>query len=92
MCERTVLTESDTYDVTRLVVSARDEHDQLLQFSNAPLVIKVEGPIRLVGPALVSLSGGAVGIYVRSFGKKGKAKVFVESPELGTQSIGLRVD
>ena len=91
-CERPVLTETDTYDVTRLVVSARDEHDQLLQFSHTPIAIKVEGPIRLVGPALVSLSGGAVGIYVRSFGRKGKAKVIVESPELGTQSIGLRVD
>ncbi len=91
-CDRTVLTESDTYDVTKLVVSARGELGQLLQFSQAPVAVRIEGPVRLIGPELISLSGGAIGIYVRSYGKKGKAKVTVESPELGAKSIGLRVD
>jgi beta-galactosidase len=90
--DRPTMREGDTYDVLMLIVSARGEHGQLLQFSNDPVLISVEGPIRLMGPSTISLSGGSAGLYIRTCGGTGEAVVHVHSPSLGTCSISIAVD
>ncbi len=90
--DRLSMKEGDTYDVLRLIVSARGEHGQLLQFSNDAVLISVEGPVRLIGPSMISLLGGYGGLYIRTCGKKGEAVVRVHSPSLGACNLSITVD
>jgi len=89
--DRTLLHEQETYDVIALKVTARSERGSILQFCNDPVDISSTGPIQILGPRMVSLSGGAVGVYVRSCGVEGPGSVTVGSPNLGTQTLSVQV-
>jgi beta-galactosidase len=82
----------ETYDVVRCVASLRSETGQLLWMSNAPVQLTVTGPIALLGPAQVSLSGGSVGFYLRTIGKTGEGTVQVSSPYVEPIHIFIKVD
>jgi len=82
----------ETYDVVRCVASLRSETGQLLWMSNAPLHVVVTGPLALIGPAHLSLSGGSVGFYLRTIGDTGEATVQVSSPYVEPKTIVVRVD
>ena len=64
----TVLYEGRTYDVALVRLRAVDENMRLLNFCNDPVSFAVQGPIEIIGPATVSLSGGMGGVYVKSTG------------------------
>ena len=76
---KTLLCERESYDVTEIRVLAVDENRNLLHFSNEPISIKTEGPIALIGPDTVSLRGGMAGIYVKTVGVAGNARVILHS-------------
>ncbi len=82
----------ETYDVVRCVASLRSETGQLLWMSNAPLQVTVTGPVAVLGPAQLSLSGGSVGFYLRTIGKTGEATVQVSTPYVEPNTIVIRVD
>ena len=71
----TTLHEGKSYDVAAVRILAVDENGNLLPYSNEAIKITVEGPIALIGPDIFSLRGGMTGFYVKTTGKKGKAKV-----------------
>ncbi len=73
------LTETTTYETTRLVVKHLDEHLAPLLYSNEVLNVTIDGPLELIGPSNVSLIGGSIGLYVKTIGKKGKAKITISS-------------
>lgn len=85
------LTEEESYDVTALRIYAVDENGNLLHFAASPVKISVEGPISLIGPDMVSLSGGMTGAYVKSVGKTGDATVKISSPSYGEITVNLTV-
>ena len=89
-----VLTEGRTYDVTELRLQMLDENDNLLYFDQEPLRIKTEGPIECIGPELVGLEGGMTGLYIKSTGEAGEARVTVsaEGCESITIPIHVKVD
>ena len=62
------LYEGRTYDVAIVRLQAVDENNRLLNFCNDPVSLEVSGPIEIIGPKIVSLSGGMGGVYVRSTG------------------------
>ena len=62
------LYEGKTYDVALVRIRAVDENGRLLNFCNDPVSFETEGPIGIIGPKTVSLSGGMSGVYVRSTG------------------------
>ena len=62
------LFEGKTYDVAIVRLSAVDENNRLLNFCNDPVSLETTGPIEIIGPKMVSLSGGMGGVYVRSTG------------------------
>ena len=88
---RTNLTEGDTYDMTTIRITAVDEYGNLLNYSNEPISISVEGPVEIVGPTVVPLRGGMGGTYVKTTGKEGTATVTISSPYLGEVKIPLEV-
>ena len=88
---RTTLTEGDTYDMTTIRITAVDEYGNLLNYSNEPITISVEGPVEIVGPSVVPLRGGMGGTYIKTTGKEGPAAVILSSPNLGEVKISLSV-
>ena len=62
------LFEGKTYDVAIVRLSAVDENNRLLNFCNDHVSLETTGPIEIIGPKTVSLSGGMGGVYVRSTG------------------------
>ena len=88
---KTTLTESESYDVTAIRISAVDEYGNTLYFSGEPLKITTDGPIELIGPDIVSLKGGMTGIYLKTVGKPGSASVTISSSTLGEVTIPLEI-
>ena len=76
------LYEGKTYDVALVRIHAVDENEGLLNFCNDPVSFTTEGPIEIIGPSTISLSGGMGGVYVRSTGV-GEATLTV------TDSLGM---
>ena len=59
-------------------------------FSSLPLQIEVSGQIELLGPNLVSLTGGKTSIYIKSKKGSGVGKVTIKS-SLGQNEIIMKV-
>lgn len=75
--DHTDLKEDNTYDVSCIRIRAVDENGNLLNYFNDPVVLSIEGEAEIIGPKIISLSGGMGGTYVKSIGKAGKAKLTV---------------
>ena len=71
----TRLYEKQTYDVAEIRIRAVDENGNTLTFLQDPIQIEAEGPIEIIGPKVAGLSGGMTGIYVKTIGEEGEAKV-----------------
>ncbi len=84
------LVNSDTYDTNRIVIKHVDEYNHVMSFSSLPLQIEVSGPLELLGPSLVSLTGGQTSIYVRSKKGSGIGKAVIKS-SLGINEIPIKV-
>lgn len=69
------LIEDHTYDVAEIRVAVRDQDNNVLPFACDPMEIEVEGPLDLIGPHVIGLSGGQTGIYIKSKGLSGTGKV-----------------
>ena len=48
-----------------------------MYYFNDPVILSIEGDAAIIGPEVISLSGGMGGTYVKSIGKAGKAKLTV---------------
>ncbi len=88
----TLLTEIHTYDVAALRIKMCDEFGNVLPFFNDPLRIEVEGPIELIGPDVVGFNGGYTGLYVKSLGEDGDAKVRLSAEGCEPVEINLQVE
>ena len=87
----TVLHEGRTYDVALVRLRAVDENRRLLNFCNDPVSFKVQGPIEIIGPTVVSLSGGMGGVYIRSTGI-GHATLSITDFTGVSQTVGFDID
>ena len=85
------LVEGRTYDVAAVRITDRDEHGNILPFSNEPLSLKTSGPIELIGPSLITLNGGMGGTYVKTTGKTGKAKLTIKTADGDASVIEFKV-
>lgn len=86
-----LIADGPTYDVVKLTVRAVSDTAMTLPYCNDPLSIETTGPISVIGPRLVSLSGGAVGVYVRTTTGRGTGLITVTSCALGSASLQLKV-
>ncbi len=81
----------DTYDATRIVVKAVSEENNLLPFANDVIEIKAEGPIEVIGDTSLALIGGVRGIYMKTIGQVGEAKITIGNKKLGYKEIKVNV-
>ena len=87
----TELTEDDTYDVTRIELTALDGNDNRLPFANNAVKVTVDGPLSVIGPDCFALIGGDRAFWVRTVGRSGKATVTVEAENLGKYTLEINV-
>ena len=74
-----LLVEDITYDVAEVRIKAVDQYGNLVPFFQESVVALVEGPIELIGPEIIPLRGGMCGLYVKTKGEGGKAKVTLKA-------------
>ena len=87
----TKLHEGSTYDVAAIRIRAVDENDNLLPYFQEPIKIEVEGPLTVIGSDVISLKGGMGGLYVKTTGEKGEAKVRLVNPQLEAIEIAFYI-
>ena len=87
----TVLENTDTYQTTRFVVEHVNLNGNPLAYSTEIINIDTNGPIELIGPSHLTLTGGSVGFWVKTNKKKGKAKVTISSTNYGKQVFEIDV-
>lgn len=89
--DATTLLEAETYDVTRCVVHLKDQNGNLLLQGHDAFRVSTEGPIEVIGPKLLALTGGSTGFWIKTTGGAGPAKVIVESERFGTRIHELMI-
>ncbi|MBU1144694.1 MAG: glycoside hydrolase family 2 protein [Firmicutes bacterium] len=85
-----ILLHDITYDVTRLVVSLKDEFDNILPFASNVIEIETSKELQIIGPNKLSLLGGSTGIYLKTTGILGKASIRIQS--VGFKPISLKLE
>lgn len=74
------LVESDTYDALTVTCEVTDQNSQRLVYFQGALSVKISGQAKLIGPSLISFTGGSAVFTIRSNGKAGEAIVDIECP------------
>ena len=87
----TRLREGSTYDVASIRIRAIDENHNLLPFYQEPIKVEVEGPVAVIGGDVLSLKGGMGGLYIKTLGEKGKAKVRLVNPQCETVEVEFEI-
>lgn len=79
----------DEWETTRVVARLFDQYGNRCPFAFEPLHIAVSGAGRLIGPADVSLLGGAAAFWVATIGREGEIDVEVSCTRFGGGAAGL---
>lgn len=87
----TNLHEGNTYDVASIRIRAVDENGNILPFYQEPLKVEVEGPVAIIGSDVLSLKGGMGGLYIKTIGEKGSAKLRLLNPQLETIEVKFEI-
>ena len=68
-----ILTDGPTWDCAAVSLRAIDQNGNLLPYCGEAVQLRTEGPVRLIGPAIVPLRGGMAGTYLATTGEAGRA-------------------
>jgi beta-galactosidase len=88
----TLLKHQETYDATRIVVKKIDENGNDLVYANDVISIDTTEHLEVIGPKVVSLIGGSIGVYVKTTGILGKAQVTISSDHHEPMIIEITVE
>ena len=90
-CFTSELEERDTYDATAVRIKAVDQNGNLLPYFGEPVLLKTEGPVKVIGPSAISLKGGLGGTYLKTIGEAGEASLHIVSMQAGEVVIPFNV-
>ena len=86
------LEERETYDVACVRIKAVDQNGNLLPYFNEPVLLRTEGPVKIIGPSAVSLKGGMGGTYLKTTGEAGKASLQIVNLQAGDAKLDFTVN
>ncbi len=89
--DHTILREGVSYDVAAVRIRAVDEYGNVLPYYQEPVILKTTGPIRLIGPDVISLRGGMGGTYVKTTGESGEAELVLKIQHTKEVRIAFQV-
>jgi len=87
----TTLCEGNTYDVAAIRIRAVDENGNVIPYFQEPIRIETDGPVEIIGGDVISLKGGMGGLYVKTIGKRGVAKVRLVNPQTEMVEIEFQI-
>ena len=87
----TTLREGNTYDIAAIRIRSVDENGNLLPYFQEPICIEAEGPVEIIGGNIISLKGGMGGLYVKTTGVRGTAKVRLTNPQVEPIEIDFEI-
>jgi beta-galactosidase len=86
---------ADGSDATRVVLRLTDEYGAIQRLANDPFSLTLSGPARLIGPNLISLTGGTTAVWVRanqhSGPQRATGRLTAKHATLGSQSIDIHL-
>lgn len=85
------LIHGDTYDVARVEIIAVDSNENRLPYFNDSLTVTCDGALEVIGPSVISFTGGACAFYVRTKGGRKQAHVNVVTQLMGEFNIDISV-
>lgn len=85
------LIHGDSYDVARIEVIAVDSNENRLPYFNDSLTVTCDGALEVIGPSVISFTGGAVAFYVRTKGGRKQAHINVVTQSMGEFNIDVSV-
>ncbi|MBR0135460.1 MAG: glycoside hydrolase family 2 protein [Clostridia bacterium] len=88
----TVLHEGDIYDMAAVRVRLLDENGSVASYAQLPIRFELEGGAELVGPETVTAEGGMCGTYVRTAGKRAKARLTISCAQTEPAAIDFVID
>lgn len=68
-----ILTDGPTWDCAAVSLRAIDQNGNLLPYCGEAVQLSAEGPVQILGPAVVPLRGGMAGTYLATTGEPGRA-------------------
>ena len=77
----TVLRHGPTYDVALIRVAVTDQLGNVLPYWQGAVDVRIDGPLRLIGPPRPTLRGGMGGVYLKTTGAAGSAAVTLETEQ-----------
>lgn len=87
-----VLKETDTYDVTRVEIIAKDQNGNKVPFANNAINVSVDGPAAVIGPDKFALVGGVRAFWVRTTSGKGDIRIKISGENLSDKVIELKAE
>lgn len=87
-----MLREKNSYDVALVRIKAVDEFDNVLPFYNDSIILETKGQIELIGPSVISLSGGMGGAYIKTVGKSGKGSLIIKMINGENQTVEFAIE
>lgn len=75
--DKQLLVNDESYDATRVVVAALDEHGNIMPFVQECVEVKIYGDVEIMGPSKFVLSGGTSAFWVRTKGETGEVTIEV---------------
>ena len=88
----TNLREGNSYDVASIRIKAVDDNGNAVPFFQEPIRVEIEGPVQVIGSDVFSLKGGMGGLYIKTTGEKGAAKVRLTNPQLETVEVDFNIN
>ncbi len=76
-------------DAVRVIARALDQVGSPLPFLRDPVTVRVTGPARLIGPEVLTLTGGTTGFWLESVGASGTVTIEVSSPRFAPVRLAL---
>jgi beta-galactosidase len=86
-----ILTETETYETTRVIVKHIDKYGSDLLYSNEVITVSIDGPLELIGPSNIALIGGSIGLFFKTKGLKGPATITISSNHFDNKQIIIKV-
>ena len=68
-----ILTDGPTWDCAAVSLRAIDQNGNLLPYCGEAVQLRVDDPLKIIGPSVVPLRGGMAGTYLATTGEAGRA-------------------
>jgi len=82
---------SEDWDTTRIVFSLVDEYGNICPYINEFIEFLIKGPGQMIGPQTTAMTGGVIGAWIKTSGKKGTIKVSAKTSRFESEEISIKV-